>query len=122
MSREGWVESSRRSASSFSGKIEENCLLRRYPKLVKNGKNGKNGRNFGGFFREKIVRGVGSSHRGYSIFFGKFFKKSRIFAGHNENFQKNPNFRPNLEQIMAHPPRFWVKNRLHFCTGVPTIS
>ena len=41
----------------------ENLGLGRYPKLVKNGKNGKNGRNFGGFFREKIVRGVGSSHR-----------------------------------------------------------
>ena len=42
--------------------------------------------------REKIVRGVGSSHRGYSIFFGKFFKKTTIFAGHNANFRKIPIF------------------------------
>ena len=42
--------------------------------------------------RGKIVRGVGSSHRGYSIFFGKFFKKTTIFAGHNANFRKIPIF------------------------------
>ena len=62
------------------------------------------------------MRGVGSSHRGYSIFFGKFFKKSRIFAGHNENFQKNPNFRPFYDvprPILGEKKIFFlVKNRL----------
>ena len=73
-----------------AAKQNKNKNKNSYPKFVKNGKNCKNGRNFGGFFREKIVRGVGSSHRGYSIFFGKFFKKARIFAEHNEIFRKIP--------------------------------
>ena len=38
------------------------------------------------------MRGVGSSHRGHSIFFGKFFKKARIFAEHNAIFRKIPIF------------------------------
>ena len=39
------------------------------------------------------MRGVGSSHRGYSIFFGKFFKKNEDFCWAQCKFQKNPNFR-----------------------------
>ena len=60
------------------------------------------------------MRGVGSSHRGYSIFFGKFFKKSRIFAGHNKNFQKNPNFRPNLSKLWPTHPDFGSKTDFIF--------
>ena len=90
--------------------------------MVKNGKNGKNGRNFGGFFREKIVRGVGSSHRGYSIFFGKFFKKSRIFAGHNEIFRKIPIFGQIWSKLWPTHPDFGSKTDFIFAQECLEIS
>ena len=71
--------------------------------------------------KKKRVRGVGSSHRGYSIFFGKFFKKARIFAEHNEIFRKIPIFGQIWSKLWPTHPDFGSKTDFIFAAGVPTI-
>ena len=60
------------------------------------------------------MRGVGSSHRGYSIFFGKFFKKARIFVEHNEIFRKIPIFGQIWSKLWPTHPDFGSKTDFIF--------